>query len=151
LGNKHFLNNKENFLKDLWNRFFIQLKKRVNYKVTVFLHNLGDFDGYYILLGLLNMKGVKKEDINTIVDSDKKYIQITFKGLNFDLTFKDSLRMFDVSLDNLCKHLNVKGKTEKYNELFNTPSLFDNPSLLETFIEYGIQDAKALYQVLEIL
>jgi hypothetical protein len=117
----------------------------------VFLHNLGDFDGYYILLGLLKMKGVKREDVVPIIDTDNKYIQITFKGLNLDLIFKDSLRMFDVSLDNLCKHMNVTGKTGKYIEDFNKPSLFKNPELLQTFIEYGLQDSKALYQVLEIL
>lgn len=151
LGDSHLLNNRENFLKDLWERFFTQLKKRVNYKVTVFLHNLGNFDGYYILTGLLNMKGVKKDDIKTIIDSDKNYVQITFKGLNFDLVFKDSLRMFDVSLDDLCKHMNVRGKTSKYDEVFNSPTLFKNPLLLNKFIKYGLQDSKALFQVLEIL
>jgi hypothetical protein len=127
------------------------LSKRIDHKVTVFLHNLGNFDGYYILLGLLNTKGVRKEDIQTNIDPDKKYVQITFKGLNLELTFKDSLRMFDVSLDNLCKHMNVEGKTGKYIEAFNNPSLFKNPDLLHTFIEYGVQDSKALFQVLEIL
>jgi len=151
LGNRQLLNNRENFLKDLWERFFTQLRKRVNYKVTVFLHNLGNFDGYFILTGLLNMKGVKKDDIKTIIDSDKNYGQLTFKGLNLDLVFKDSLRVFDVSLDVLCKHMNVIGKTGKYDEVFNSPTLFNNPLLLKKFIEYGLQDSKALFQVLEIL
>jgi hypothetical protein len=151
LANRQFLNNRELLLKDLWTRFFSKLRKNIDHKVTVFLHNLGNFDGYFIFLGLLNLDGVKKEDINTIIDSDNQYIQISFQNLNLDLIFKDSLRMFDVSLDNLCMHLKVKGKTEKYNESFNNPNLFNNQILLNNFIKYAVQDSKALYEVLEIL
>jgi hypothetical protein len=64
------------------------------------------------------------------------------------LTFKDSLRIFPMSLSNLCKTFGVDGKLSKYNQAFNTLELFNNKDLLNNFIEYGVQDSVALYNAL---
>lgn len=46
------------------------------------------------------------------------------------------------------KTFGVEGKLSKYNKNFNNISLFDNPDLLNTFMNYGLQDSVALYNAL---
>ena len=59
--------------------------------------------------------------------------------------WKDSYRIFPVSLDDLCNILNLPGKTSKYNPEFHKISLFNNCSLLESFKIYSLQDSIALF------
>ena len=51
-------------------------------------------------------------------------------------------------LSSLCKTFGVEGKLSKYNKNFNNISLFDNPDLLNTFMNQGLQDSVALYNAL---
>ena len=53
-----------------------------------------------------------------------------------------------MSLSGLCKTFGVEGKLNKYIKAFNSLELFHNPSLLQTFVEYGLQDSVALYNAL---
>jgi hypothetical protein len=62
--------------------------------------------------------------------------------------FKDSLRIFDVSLNNLCKNFNVEGKLHNYDPDYNKPSLFKNNDKLKKFINYGLQDSQSLLKAL---
>jgi hypothetical protein len=41
-------------VKDLWKRFFdLFLNKNLGADITCVLHNLGNFDDYFVLLGLI--------------------------------------------------------------------------------------------------
>jgi len=53
-----------------------------------------------------------------------------------------------MSLSGLCKTFGVEGKLNKYIKAFNSLELFHNSSLLQTFVEYGMQDSVALYNAL---
>ena len=76
----------------------------------------------------------------------------------FKVIFKDSSlafarlrakdRIFPVSLDDLCKILNVPGKTSGYKEEYHNLSLFNNEQLLEEFKIYSLQDAISLFDCL---
>ena len=63
--------------------------------------------------------------------------------------FKDSLRIFDVSLKDLCKNFNVEGKLHNYDHDYNKPSLFRNNDKLKIFIKYGLQDSESLLKALK--
>jgi hypothetical protein len=52
---------------------------------------------------------------------------------------KDSLRLFPISLDQLCKTFGVSGKTQVYNQAFNDVSLFDETNLYAQFLEYSCE------------
>lgn len=66
------------------------------------------------------------------------------------VSWKDSFRLFPVSLDQLCKTFGcyAEGKTQTYNPAFNDISLFDSRELFNQFLEYSRQDSIALYQAL---
>jgi hypothetical protein len=113
---------------------------------TIFFHNLGAFDGYFLYKALLSYENPK--DISTIIDDSNKFITVKINTIDYSLTFKDSLRIFPMSLANLCKTFGVDGKLCKYNEAFNKLDLFNNNELLTQFIGYGVQDSIALYNAL---
>ena len=62
-----------------------------------------------------------------------------------EITFKDSLRIFPVSLNELCKIFNVEGKLGSYINEFNSFSLFNDATLLHKFINYAVQDSRSLH------
>lgn len=59
------------------------------------------------------------------------------------------MRIFPISLDKLCKMFLVEGKIMSYNPHFNKIDLFNHKQLLESFITYSKQDAKALFEALK--
>jgi hypothetical protein len=63
--------------------------------------------------------------ISTIIDKKHSYIQIQTHALGIPLIWKDSYRIFSVSLDSFCKTMGVPGKTSKYRLLFNSFRLFN--------------------------
>ena len=64
------------------------------------------------------------------------------------LEFKDSYRVFPVSLQDLCGIFNTQGKTNAYKDEYNKITLFNNELLLQEFISYGLQDSISLYNAL---
>jgi len=145
---------KDMAVSDLWNEFFYFILLNYN-KHTIFVHNLGAFDGFFIYKAL--SLRFKPEEISCLIDHDNKFIQITLKLLpdaqkqgieKFKVIFKDSYRIFPVSLDDLCKILNVPGKTSSYKEEYHNLSLFNNEQLLEEFKIYSLQDAISLFDCL---
>jgi hypothetical protein len=58
------------------------------------------------------------------------------------------MRLFPISLSELCETFQVEGKTDIYNLKFNDISLFDNKELYKEFLEYSKQDTLALYNSL---
>ena len=153
IDHKLLLINTELALKQLWNSYFNYLKEIINHettiegKLTIFAHNLGNFDGYFLYKGL--MLCYNPDQLSSIIDEGNSFISI--QHLNNPLIeWKDSLRIFPVSLDNLCKMFGVEGKITSYNPEFNSIELFNNPELLQLFIQYSLQDAKALYKAIII-
>jgi hypothetical protein len=56
--------------------------------------------------------------------------------------------LFPVSLANLCKITNTKGKIAAYDPLYNEIGFFKDEVKLQSFIAYAEQDSKALYDSL---
>jgi hypothetical protein len=115
-------------------------------KHVIFVHNLGNFDGIFIYKAMSNQ--FKPEEVNCLIDSHNKFIQISLEINKLKIVFKDSYRIFPVSLKDLCKILSLKGKTSVYKEEFHNISLFKkgNEKVLEEFKEYSLQDSNCLYE-----
>src|SRR5258708_27900248 len=94
------------------------------------------------------MSCYKYNNVSLIIDDKNSFISITCNALGELIEFKDSLRIFPMSLDKLCKMFGVEGKLTAYNSKFNNLELFNNPNLLQEFINYSLQDAKSLYEAL---
>lgn len=129
----------------LWEDYFIFVKNNIKYFKNIFVHNLGSFDGYFIYKGLTKLFPAF---ISTIIDNNNKFIQISFKYYKFKINWKDSYRIYPISLDDLCKTFNVEGKMNKYDIRFNDLDLFNNLNLLKKFKEYSIQDSVCLLNAL---
>jgi hypothetical protein len=115
---------------------------------VIYSHNLGSFDGYFIFKALLELPNVDINNVNSIIDDLHRFISIDINWKDTKLTFKDSLRIFPVSLKELTKIFDVKGKLHDYNPLFNKISLFKDKPLLNQFIEYSKQDSICLLKAL---
>ena len=143
--------NQELAVKQLWSKYFSYLEDVVNTeitivdKLTIFAHNLGGFDGYFLYKGLLNH--YSPEHISSLIDDTNTFISIKNNGVPL-IEWKDSLRIFPISLDKLCKMFLVEGKVMPYSKHFNNIDLFNHKQILESFIAYSKQDAKALYEAL---
>lgn len=146
------INNKELALQKLWSQYFNYLENLVNDleldKLTIFAHNLGDFDGYFLYKALMNH--YKPDNISSIIDESNSFISIKYNDSLSNITFewKDSLRVFPISLDKLCKVFAVEGKLTPYNPKFNSIELFNNPRIWGLFKKYSLQDSISLYNAL---
>ncbi len=120
---------------ELWLDFYTELGKLKKNKFIIFTHNLGSFDGYFIYKGLFDLKDIKLDKINTIVDNRNAFITIDAEVFDMKLIWKDSIRIFPVSLNELCKLLKISGKLLTYNIKFNDVSLFKDRELLDSFIQ----------------
>ena len=139
-------------LKNLWINYFNYLENIIKNsetlnELTIFAHNLGDFDGYFLYKGL--MKHYNPEHLSSIIDETNSFISIKLNS-EFKFEFKDSLRIFPTSLDKLCKMFGVEGKSISYNPKFKNMDLFNNPKLLNTFKKYSLQDAVILFKALSV-
>ena len=124
-------NDYDSAVKGLWNQYFnylegLKLSNDIS-KLTIFAHNLGDFDGYFLYKGLMNH--YNPEHVTSIIDETNSFISIKLlsaikTGLSFE--WKDSLRIFPISLDKLCTVFGVEGKLVPYNPKFNNISLFNS-------------------------
>ena len=147
------LTNYELATKELWIKYFSYLKSvlekniTIKDKLVIFAHNLGNFDGYFLYKGLMSC--YNPENVSSIIDDRNTFISISCNVFGELLEFKDSLRIFPkLSLVKLCNLFGVEGKLTAYNPNFNNLELFNNPNLLEEFINYSLQDAKSLYEAL---
>nr|YP_010759074.1 DNA polymerase [Hericium alpestre]WEX31988.1 DNA polymerase [Hericium alpestre] len=132
----------------LFLEFYTELSHLKRRNWIIFTHNLGSFDGYFIYKTLFELPDIKIEKVNTIVDSRNQFITINAEILGVKLVWKDSMRIFPVSLNELCKVFKVDGKFMKYNKDFNNFSLFKDNILLAQFQKYAEQDAFCLLESL---
>lgn len=152
----------EKAAKYMFMEFYFYLLKICSH--TIYVHNLGAFDGYFIFKYLSQILNAK--EITSIIDPHNKFISIkleverprnrypsSFFPLNPLMgryNFLDSYRLFPVSLNKLCELFigpDVQ-KTSDYKQEFNSPSLFNKPEQLEEFKEYAIQDSVILHQAM---
>jgi len=145
---KLLLGNPEQAVKLLWLNFMNRLNDLNLHKCVVFSHNLGSFDGYFLFKGLLELPDVNIDKVNSIIDDLHRFIGIDIVYKETKLIFKDSLRIFPVSLQELCNTFEIEGKLYPYNLEFNKISLFENKDLLEQFIAYSLQDSICLLKAL---
>ena len=133
---------------ELWINFFKYLiSNSIEGTNTIFTHNLGGFDG--VFLQKFVSRYFDNSNVDIIIDDSKSIISITVKINGKTLVFLDSLRIFPVSLDNLCKVFNVPGKIEGYKKEWNNASILDNKELLNELIVYAKQDSQSLYEALK--
>ena len=147
---KHFLidhqllqHNIDDAVAKLWSVFYEYLTTLSSYSLTIYVHNLGGFDGIFIFKYLASISN-DPSMVDTIIDGSNKFITISYNGI----VFKDSYRVFPVSLQELCGIFNVTGKSNVYKEEYSNIQVFSNPALLQEFISYGMQDSIALYNAL---
>jgi len=145
---KLLLKDSDKAIKLLWLNFMNELNELKLHKCVIFSHNLGSFDGYFIFKGLLELPNIDISKVNSIIDDLHRFISIDILWKNTKLIFKDSIRIFPVSLQELCSLFNVEGKLYPYNPLFNQITLFENEILLNQFIEYSKQDSISLLKAL---
>lgn len=55
----------QDFIKDL-----LEIKSN---SLTIYSHNIGAFDGYFLYKGLLNLPGVNIDNISSIIDDQRKF------------------------------------------------------------------------------
>lgn len=89
---------------NLWQEYFFYLNKQ---KIkTIFIHNLGKFDGLFVYKNLLEL--YSPNIIKTIIDKHNSFITISIKIGGFEIIFKDSFRIFPISsLLNINHKINV--------------------------------------------
>jgi hypothetical protein len=155
LINKELLLDNEGLaIKDLWERFFSFFNKTnlhlLQKNIVIFMHNLDSFDGLFLIKGLLINNICHYKKVGSILDIQKEFIQIDAVINGINIIWKDSIRVFNVSLKELCKVFAVidDGKLHDYNPDFNKITLFDKPDLLSKFKLYAIQDSIALLNCL---
>jgi len=93
-------------IKELWSNFFDFILINCN-KEVIFVHNLGSFDGFFIYKALSNK--FKPEEVSCLIDTQNKFIQITLEREKLKIGFKDSYRIFQVSLQDLCSIFRFTG------------------------------------------
>jgi hypothetical protein len=136
--------NSELAVKNLWKQYFDYLiKSGIN---LIFAHNLGNFDGYFLYKGLLNH--FDPIIVESLIDDSKSFISISLNINDIKIVWKDSIRIFPISLDKLCDIFKVEGKFSKYDIRFNDVSLFKSTILFGKFKKYALQDAISLYKAL---
>jgi DNA polymerase type B, organellar and viral len=133
-------------IRQLWGEVFSYIINERSIK-TIFVHNLGGFDGIFIYKYLI--KWFSKDCISSTIDNDNKFITINLNLENRSITWLDSYRIFPVSLNDLCKVFEVEGKLSSYSEEYNNLNIFyGNKTLLLQFINYAKQDSICLFNAL---
>lgn len=126
------------------------------------VHNLGAFDGLFLFKSLFDY--FKPNKIKPLLDSDHRFIDIQAEYTDgTKIQWKDSFRIFPVSLNDLCLNFGVEGKTGNYSLEFNDLDLFINghnkgtslmgrptakTKLLNMFKEYSLADSISLLKAL---
>lgn len=142
------LTNPEEAIKALWLNLMNKINNLNLHKCVIFSHNLGSFDGYFIFKGLLELPDINIDKVNSIIDDLHRFVGIDLIWKDTKFIFKDSMRIFPISLQELTNIFEVEGKLFSYKPEFNQISLFENQELLKQFILYSQQDSICLLKAL---
>jgi len=70
--------------------------------------------------------------------------------MGIPLTWKDSMKLFPVSLEDLCVTFKQEGKLQSYDKMFNNVEFLNDPAKVDLFIKDGLQDSIALAKALKV-
>lgn len=116
---------------------------------TVYIHNLANFDSYYINKPLLKYASVTPQYRESrlikltgvynqpLVNNDKDTVDVNSKNNKLRIVFKDSYALFPLSLEALIKSLNVKTGKLSFPYYFPTE---DNLKCIGKFTDYDCFD-----------
>ena len=113
----------------------------------VMVHNLGGFDGVYIVSAILKLEDYSIKDFNVLVDASGNYIQIQYKNL----IFRDSYRIFPAPLSKLSQMCNTLTCKSELDHDSVTLDMIYKKDFYETSSEYLKNDINVLYEVIEKL
>lgn len=135
-------------IKNLFENLFKELiNVSVTTKYIIFMHNLGSFDGYILYKYLIKYYN---DNLNCLIDHHNKFIEIELKINGIRYIWKDSMRIFNISLNELCENFDVKGKLSEYNPKFNNIELFFDKDLFNKFKNYCVRDSNSLLKALTL-
>lgn len=133
---------KDKAILKLWTEFYNKLKSlNLGRNLRIYSHNLGDFDGYFILPSLFLIAD-NPNRVKMLIDDKSKFITLGYnyntfdnlkmteeemvaKGLTEEDIFKktlhtwnflDSYRLFPSSLQKVCAMFQVEGKSTSYKK-----------------------------------
>ena len=111
-------------------------------KIFVYFHNLGSFDGIFIMKYINDYEIIDKK-FNAVIRNNRIY-----KIIINNITFLDSMLLLNESLDKLAiKILNERKIFINYNKMSNYKTCIDNK---EEIIKYLYKDVKILYDLIVI-
>lgn len=115
---------------------FIKYLDKLKKGVVVFAHNLGKFDGYFIL------KRMMDKQPQVLVDGENAIITISYTNpLKATIRIKDSYRILPSSLKELC----IKwGVSEQINKLAFNHNIVNLDLILSTSSDHYIVDSKGI-------
>lgn len=109
-------------------------------KLYIYMHNLGNFDGIFILKYIADYN-ISEKEFDSVIRNNKIY-KINIKNL----VFLDSMLISNQSLDNLADTLLDKKKIViNYDLMLNYESCLKN---FDEIIEYLFLDVKLLYKII---
>ena len=153
-------------------KLYIKIDKlfiKINHKKIVYLHNFAGFDVFFLIKSLIKFTEVKP------LIHNGEFISVEAKYKNIKLTFRDSYKHLQASLEKLCKNFGVENKTIfpyfltdlEYNSSFPEYKYFDSKKVSFEFhekikkcfdnrswifkdeaIKYCEQDCRSLHQVI---
>jgi hypothetical protein len=134
------------------NTIQFHISKNLNYlhnakHYVVYMHNLGGFDGIFIIKALTSLSTIKSDDLKCIFRNGSIY-EIKYRKI----CFRDSLKLLLSPLKSLAKSFGIKIPTETFD--YNL--LFDINNLTHIFTKtnirnYNISDVVILDKVLKIV
>ena len=138
----------EKGIERIWQQYFTYLFSRAtNNSNIIFVHNLGRFDGVFLQEYI--SKVFDLTSIESSMDESKRFISIKVVHQDRTYMFIDSLRIFPVSLNQLCEVFNVPGKLVPYKLEWNDISILSNKPEISNLTRYAKQDSMALYKSLK--
>jgi len=91
---------KETAVQNLWKEFFDSVKElNISSNLFIYSHNLGSFDGYFILPALY--KYCRSQNINPLIDDQNKFISIKYR---YSIKPYDSLTEEELASKGLSGH-----------------------------------------------
>lgn len=108
---------------------------------TLYAHNLGKFDGYFLLKPLLNHFG----PYQLLVDKSRSIISITLPG---GIVFKDSLRILPLKLEDLGNLFETEHRKLKFDHTKATLDVIHRISFRTILLTYLRNDCLCLLEVL---
>lgn len=135
-----------NFINDL---LFKYRDVKTSTNIYIYFHNLGRFDGFFILNYFINLKDINLNNLK-VITRDNRIYQIIFthelgiKDRVINLIFRDSFLLFPHSLSTMCDMFFGKQiQKMNFNE-FNTPIEEYNTDFIIKLNEYCKHDVEIL-------